>query len=114
MAKSRIPDPLARRHLIERELDPSRALRIAEAYLEEGRAFEAAHFLHKAGASERLEALWTEALRSGDAFLLRTLAGLTGREPTRDEWRALAEAAAAEGKERYAVEARRQVERGED
>lgn len=114
MAKSRIPGPLERRHLVERELSPAQALRIAEAYLAAERSVEAVDFLRKAGADERLEALWTEALESGDAFLLRAVATATGREPRREEWRALAEAATAAGKERYAVEAKRQAERGED
>ena len=114
MAKSRIPGALERRHLVARELNPAQALRYAEAYLADGRSLEAVDFLSKAGADERLETLWTEALESGDPFLLRAIAGATGREPQREEWRALAEAATSAGKERYAVEARRQAERGED
>ena len=38
MAKSRIPGPLERRHLVERELSPAQALRHAEAYLAAGRS----------------------------------------------------------------------------
>ena len=113
MAKSKIPGAMERRHLIARQLTPAQALRYAEAYLADGRSLEAVDFLHKAGADERLEALWAEALESGDAFLLRAIAATTGREPRRDEWRALAEAATSVGKERYATEAKRQSERGE-
>jgi len=114
MAKSKIPGALERRHLVERELSPAQALSYAEAYLADGRSVEAVDFLRKAGADERLEALRAEALESGDAFLLRAVAVATGREPQREEWRALAEAATSAGKERYAVEASRQAERGED
>jgi hypothetical protein len=110
----KIPDPLMRRHLIEREQPPAQALRLAEAYLEQDRALEAIEFLHKAGAEDRLVEIRRGAVESGDVFLLRELARLTGAEPERGEWRELAEAAGAAGKERYAAEARRQAERGEE
>ena len=111
MAKRPIPDPLERRHLIERPLEPARALAIAEAYAKQERAVEAVAFLRKAAASERLEELWGQALREGDPFLLREVAQALGREPDAEAWRALESAAAAAGKDRYAAEARRQVER---
>ena len=37
MAKSKIPDAIERRHLIDRDLKPAQSLRYAEAYLEAGR-----------------------------------------------------------------------------
>ena len=110
MAKAKLPDPLGRRHLIERELSPARALEVAEAYLEDGRAIEAIDFLRKADATERLAKLRDEALGTGDVFLLKALAAATGEAPCREEWEKLAAAAAAVGKERYAVEARRLAE----
>jgi hypothetical protein len=111
VARNAIPDPLERRHLIERELDASRALAIAEAYLADGRATEAVAFLRKARAESRLEALWLEAVQGGDPFLLREIAQALGREPDAAAWRQLGDAAAAAGKDRYAGEARRQAER---
>jgi hypothetical protein len=111
VAKSAIPDPLERRHLVERQLDPARALKIAEAYLAEERAQEAVAFLARAGAVDRLEALFRLAVDEGDPFLLREVAAALGREPDGASWRALAEAAAAAGKDRYAAEARRQEAR---
>ena len=54
MAKSKIPDPMSRRHLIEKEMDPGAALAIAEAYLEAERCDEALAFLVKAEASDRI------------------------------------------------------------
>ena len=45
MAKTKLPDPLRRRHLVEGGVDPGRALQIAEVYLEEGRSIEAVAFL---------------------------------------------------------------------
>ena len=111
MAKRVIPDPLERRHLIERELEPARALTIAEAYLAEDRALEAVAFLRKAGAESRLEALWLDAVRDGDPFLLREIAQALAREPDAGAWHQLADAAAGAGKDRYAAEARRQAER---
>ena len=111
MAKRAIPDPLERRHLVERSLEPARASAIAEAYLAEERAQEAVAFLARAQASERLEALWRQAVEQGDPFLLREVATALGREPDAACWRALAEAAASLGKDRYAAEARRQEAR---
>jgi hypothetical protein len=111
VAKGTIPDPLERRHLIERQLDPARALAIAEAYLAEGRAVEAIAFLRKANAQSRLETLQQEAVRDGDPFLLREVAQALGREPDVAAWRGLEGAAAAAGRDRYAAEARRQLER---
>ena len=111
MARNAIPDPLERRHLIERPLEPARALAIAEAYLAEDRGLEAVAFLRKANAEDRLTALWQDALRSGDPFLLREIGQALRREPDAAAWRQLEGAAAAAGKDRYAAEARRQVER---
>ena len=113
MSRSKIPGPLERRHLIERELAPAQALKTAEAYLAEGRALEAVEFLAKAGDEEGLQALRREALEAGDLFLLRAVADAMGKAPDRDEWLTLAAAAEASGKQRYAVDARRQAERGE-
>ena len=114
MARSKIPNPLVRRHLIERELPADRALAIAEAYLEQGRGVEAVEFLAKAEAHERLLELRREAIAAGDVFLLRALAEMMEEPPEREEWAALAAAASAAGKDRYAAEASRQAERGED
>jgi hypothetical protein len=113
VAKSSIPDPLERRHLIERDLDPAQALRIAEAYLAEDRGLEAVAFLGKAKAGPRLRALREQAVACGDAFLLREAAQAEGGPPTAAEWRALAEAAAGAEKELYAAEARRQAGLGD-
>ncbi len=114
MARSKIPGPLERRHIVERKLGAAQALRHAEAYLADGRRVEAIDFLRLAGASERLEALRREAVESGDVFLLRSVAAAIGAELEREEWLAIAETAAAAGKDRYAIEARRQADRGED
>jgi hypothetical protein len=113
MARSKLPDPLARRHLVERELTERQALATAEAYLEAGRTLEAVDFLVKAGADERLEALRAEAVETGDFFLMRALARAVGEAPDRATWLALAEAAEAAGKARYAQDARRQAARGD-
>ena len=114
MGKSKIPGPLERRHLIEREMSADRALAIAEAYLERGRSIEAIDFLAKAEAHERLAEVRGEAVATGDVFLLRALAEMLGEPPEPEEWAALATGAVAAGKDRYAAEAGRQAERGED
>lgn len=112
MSRSKIPGPLERRQLIERELAPAQALKTAEAYLAEGRVLEAVEFLGRAGDEERLRAVRREALEAGDVFLMRAVAAATGKAPDREEWLALAAAAEAAGKHRYAADARRQAERG--
>ncbi|HVP30523.1 MAG TPA: hypothetical protein VMW35_15315 [Myxococcota bacterium] len=111
MARRAIPDPLERRHLLEKELEAAQALPIAEAYLAEGRSVEALAFLRAAGATERLEALCGEAIDAGDAFLLRETCKALSRAPEAAEWRALAERAAACGKRLYEDQARRQLGR---
>jgi hypothetical protein len=111
MAKHAIPDPLTRRELIERPLDASRALAIADAYLAAERGLEAIAFLRKAEAGDRLEAIAQEAVQQGDAFLYREALQALKRDADAEAWRALAAAAAARGADRYAAEARRQVER---
>jgi hypothetical protein len=113
MARSVLPNALVRREWIEQSLDAQRALRVAEAYLAEGRSAEAVVFLLKADARDRLEALRDQAVREGDAFLLREACRALGGEAEPTHWRALAEAAAAAGKQSYAAEASRQAERME-
>jgi hypothetical protein len=114
MARSKIPNPLERRHVIERSLGGPQALRIAQDYLEEGRVIEALDFLQKADASDELAALRRQAVEAGDAFLLRSVASAMGAPAEVEEWEALAEAAAAAGKDRYADDARRQANREEE
>jgi hypothetical protein len=114
MARSKIPDPLKRRHLVEGEQSAAQSLAVAEAYLEQGRAVEALAFLVKAGADDRLVELRGAAVEAGDLFLLRQVATAQREAPSAAEWSALAAAAEASGKELYAADARRQAERAEE
>jgi regulator of protease activity HflC (stomatin/prohibitin superfamily) len=114
VARSKLPDPLTRRHLVERELPEAQAREIADAYLAQGRRNEAVDFLRKAAALDQLTNLRAEAIAEGDAFLLRQIADAMAQPIARDEWQALARAAEAPGRERYAAEARRHFERGEE
>jgi hypothetical protein len=114
MAKSTIPNPLDRRHLIEKDLSDAQALEIAEAYRAAGRSVEAVDFFAKAHARDRLAELRSRAIETGDVFLLRAVARAMEEPPARAEWSATAEAADAAGKDRYAAEARRQLERAAD
>ena len=113
MAKSLVPSPLERRVLLEKQLDPAHALRIAEAYLVEDRTVEALAFLRRAEAGERLGAILAEAVAAGDAFLVRETCSALRRSPTNTEWQAVAQAASTAGKLRYAEQAHRQHGRGE-
>lgn len=114
MARSKIPDPLERRHLVERGVGEAQAARVAQAYLAEGRELEALDFLAEAGDQEGLAGLRQSAIAAGDLFLLKAVASAQAEEPQRQEWEALAAAAEAAGKQRYAEDARRQAERGEE
>ena len=111
MAKSLIPDPLSRRHELERKLEPARARAIAAAYREAGRVLESIGFLRAANAREELEEIARGAIAAGDAFLLREATSALGREPDLAAWQALAASADAAGLARYAGDARRQIER---
>lgn len=113
MAKSIIPNPLERRHLVEKDLDAIAASKIADAYLEEGRKLEAIDFLAKANDSERLRAIAEEAIADGDTFLLQSVTQLMGEDPDRATWQRCADAAETAGKERYAATARRNAVRSE-
>ena len=114
MAKKEIPNPLERRHLVERELSPEQAAALADAYLADGRTEEAVAFLAKAGAEDRLQALWAEAAEAGSVFLLKQIAPLLASEPTSDEWQRVADAARANGKDFYAEAAQRLANRSDD
>lgn len=109
MARSRIPGPLERRHLLDRPLDASRARAIAEAYLAAGRSVEAVAFLGRAGEAAPLEALADEAIEAGDAFLLEMVSRELETTPGPDRWRRLAENARAAGLLAYAASAERHV-----
>ena len=87
MPKSRMPDPLRRRHLLESELPKAEAAAVADAYLAEGRSLEALGFLAKAGDRDRLRAIRDEAVEAGDAFLLREVSVFLGEEPGAERWR---------------------------
>jgi len=113
VGKTKLPRPIERRHLVERELNAAQALRYAEAYLEEGLEVDAIAFLVKAGATDQLEALRIRSIEVGDGFLLRAVAAAMEDPPKAEEWEALAEAAKRLGKERYATDALRHAERGE-
>ena len=109
-----IPGPIERRHLVERELSADQALGYADAYLAVGRDWDAIEFLVKAGEHDKLAELQRRSIEAGDAFLFRAVANATGIAPEREQWRELGQAAAAAGKERYAAEAQRQLDRKED
>lgn len=113
MANTKIPDPLTRRHLLEKDLGKS-ALEIAEAYLEAGRKIEAIDFLVKAEAGDRLQALAEEAVEAGDTFMLQAISRATGEEMGQETWNRTAVAAKAAGLERYAKTAHRQARRESD
>jgi hypothetical protein len=107
LAKTKLPDPLSRRYLLERELDPARARAVAEAYLAQGREIEAIEFLARGDGRESLAALRAAAVERGDVFLMRAVAQALDEEPDAGTWRALGEAASRAGRERDADTAAR-------
>lgn len=111
MAKTKIPNPLERRHLIERALGPDAALALADAYLADDRVWEAIVFLVRADARDRIAALREDATRAGDAFLVRELSRALGEEATPERWVEVVEAARASGKDLFREQAQRLAER---
>lgn len=73
-----------------------------DRFLEAGFVYDAVNFYEKAGAKEALTRLLEMAGNDGDAFLLRRLCALLGREPNADEWLAVAEQAERQGKDHFA------------
>lgn len=107
MAKTKLPDPLARRYLLERELDPAKARLLADTYLEAGREIEAIEFFARASAEEPLRVLRAAAIERGDVFLMKMASAALDEEPTSEVWRTLQQAARAAGRERDAEMASR-------
>jgi hypothetical protein len=114
MAKPSIPNPLERRLLLQRELDPGQALAYAKAYLADDRQVEAIDFLVKAEAAEELDALAEQATADGNAFLLRLVTLAQRVEPSPETWARLSEAARAAGLDAYAETAERNARLGEE
>jgi len=100
LAKTPLPDPLSRRYLLEKDMDPARAATIAAAYLEAGREIEAIEFLARADDREGLARLCETAVLRGDVFLMRSASGALGEEPDASAWQRLAQAAREAGRER--------------
>lgn len=113
MAQVKLPNPLARRHLLEGGLDPAKAKAIGEAYLAADREVEAVDFLEIAKAHETLEGLRERSIEAGDVFLVRAVSAALGDELTAQAWSRCAEAAVAAGRERDAETARRLATIGE-
>jgi len=113
MARTAIPNSLARRHLLEKKISESHALSLAEAYLEADRPSDALAFLVRAGASEKLAEMRKRAIEAGDAFLLRAVCDALRVEASPSDWRRLGDVAESSGKMLYAEEARRYQARGE-
>ena len=108
MATSKIPNPMERRHLLEKRMDAKQALALAESYLALGRSVDALAFLDKAEAKEQLGEMAEEAVAAGDAFLLKAVLDAQGLEHApRDDWNRLADAAEEAGKGLYATLSRR-------
>ena len=113
MASTKLPDPLARRHLLEGGLDPSKALELAKAYLEAGREVEAVDFLGAAFAESaeparsELATLQEAAVERGDVFLMRAASRALDQEPSAARWQSLADAATRLGRARDAETALR-------
>jgi hypothetical protein len=114
MTQSKIPDPLERRHLIEKDLPAEQSLAIAEAYLADERRTEAVVFLGKAGAEQQLQELAEVAVEAGDVFLLTEVSRARGREPEPATWERLEASARRVGKDQFAEAAHRRAARSDD
>jgi hypothetical protein len=104
LANLKLPDPLSRRHLLDGDLEPAKALALAQAYLEDDREVEAIDFLAAAGPDSNAEArevllqLQAVALERGDVFLMRMASLALDEEPSAETWHSLAEAATRAGR----------------
>jgi hypothetical protein len=104
LANLKLPDPLSRRHLLDGDLEPAKALALAQAYLEDDREVEAVDFLAAAGPDSNAEArellvqLQAVALERGDVFLMRMASTALDEEPSAETWHSLAEAATRAGR----------------
>lgn len=107
MAKTKIPDPLARRHYLESDTAADQAQKLAAAYLEAGREIEAIEFLSRAEDHEALAGLQAAAIERGDVFLMKSASAGLGQDPPRERWLALAEVAENAGRTLDAEAARR-------
>ena len=107
MAKTKHPDPLSRRHLLEREIEPSKASAIAKAYLDEGREIEAIDFFAKLEDRGALEKIQSVAVERGDVFLMKAASAGLGEEPSAERWKKLGERAGELGRVRDAESAQR-------
>jgi hypothetical protein len=107
MARTKIPDPLSRRHLLEGKIEPTKAKTLAEAYLEEGREIDAIEFLALAGDRETLTALQNTAVERGDVFLMKATCRGLDEEASPETWQALAKAATEAGRQHDAEAALR-------
>jgi len=114
MAKSKIPQSLERRHLLQRDTSKAQLLAIGEAYLAEDRQIEALDFHAKAGATEPLTAMLEDATEAGDSFLVRAVASALDLTPDAARWNRVRENAEAAGKLLHAETARRQAEIDEE
>ena len=95
---TQFPDPLARRHLLEGDLDVAKAKDLANRYLAAGREIEAIDFLAKAEDREALASLQKIAVKRGDVFLMKAASRGLDEDPSPDRWRELAEVARSAGR----------------
>jgi hypothetical protein len=107
LAKTKLPDPLSRRHLLGGEMDAAKAKELAQLYLDAGREIEAIEFFAKAGDREALVAQQEIAVGRGDVFLMKAASAGLEEEPSAARWQALADAAVAGGRQRDADSALR-------
>lgn len=93
------PDCLKKRRLLnDASLSPALCRTYGEKFLALGWLEDALEFFQKGNYPEGLEKIETQALESGDAYLLARL----GRQPDPHRWRRLAEQAQALGKFHFA------------
>lgn len=81
----------------------------AHALEEAGLIHDAVDFYEKAQAWSEIERLIPVAVEEGDAFLFSRLCRLLQRDPSAEQWRALAARAEALGKTLYAQRALQQI-----
>ncbi len=111
MPKEGLLSCLQKRELLNRSaVSVDELLTWARRYEEADLVHDAVDFYEKAQAWEDLERLCRRAVEEGDYFLLKRLMSLTGKDPSADQWRRLAERAEELGKTTFAEKAREMAE----
>lgn len=112
MAQKESLSCLAKRDLLNQTAVPvEKLLSWGNQYEQSGMLHDAVNFYEKAKATDALHSLLKIVQEEGDTFLFKRINRILNRVPDRSEWLALAHQAERLGKEAFAAEAFREVDK---